>query len=1704
MRHKLQTANGGYAMLAVLLVLLSLLFVLAPFLATVNNAEETAARRVDQTAANLALDNAARLGKARLAATHRAWDSTPFSDGADELAVRNDLDAEFADMNGARWDLDVEDLSGRIDLDTAPPALIANLLGTATRLTAFMNEADERLEVSSTRGFPESGVLWVAGELIGYEGLEPNAFTGLNRGLGAEVEDEEVLPGPLPPVDAAAGSLVIDQRALAMAQWRIAGVGEGGEVGGRRDPRQLGSADRLAQVGDFVLDGDWGPDVVAALVDYGTVFGEWGAGPRWLAPARIRGPIIGGETMSIDVVEPRWFGPGTTIRVHGDGVSEFAIVRAVSPRNGRLYLDRPLVNDHNALEAVAEPLARRPVNVNTASLEVLEALFANVRLAGRNARITQAEARQIAEVIAQSRPFDGFEDFVERFVFPSAGIRPLPEDAPVVPEVFEEDGFFLSREDALAVYRNALMPNDITLEVSTMPLAFTARDVYSFDLRASVSAGSGIERLERVREEVHAVAPPGELLEVWVRQEDFDEELRLSRQAKGWNTGPLPTTRYDGFLGSDPAPRFRAHLGDQASLTEPSQGVDPFPGVFPDREEEGFVQALPSRISSVGMYNGHTLHFDWEEDSNLGRNLNEQPIELTTVDQRLGWTDPSSLGLLRPIHFSAWIRPRTSGGYLLDVVGNSQEADRVELFVEGDELVLQVRDGAGDHPDSLFEEVGEVRYPLDTGPGLPNDVWSHVLVDVRGNRPDQMLLMVDQRPAPTTPGLTRLSQGISASSSTIVVESTDGFPTNCVIKIGTELVEAQVLTPTSFAANHIETGPDAGFGGRLARERFSANGSTLPWVNEGLVKNTNFPAGTAVELYGYSAPLKTVASSGFGNLPAALGPFAVARAAGVVGGQSSKGDAIFWQPALSPDPLFLGTGIEGTSSQMTGIRLEAADFGRPVQEVMRAFSPSGGYALLVQLAGGVRIGTEAADFSTEGSPLFVQEVVHYSGWDGDVLLIDKRGSGCTELTNLAGTTVLQDHAFVFQWEDFTLTGTGELIKTIASWQTFVVPISIGVQGGSGTFGFPVPPIGGSEYAQITRTQDAEFTEWVRYDEVVSGELVRSDPAALTALGVVLGGGGGVAGGGSLDPPLPPTGGGGGTGGTGEESSGTSTPGGSQSGGFGGAIFESKSFTPPVTTALAGAFWDHEIGVEEDTQWPISRAVATQLRFRGVMGTFSHDQPQNALVLPVVRLQDAGFHGGLPGRGDKAFLFDFDPTAPGWPVTVHRAYRPRQYLSTSWVNAPSSEASPYQTTTGQEAITADVEAFSGDVFVAMQDRLQIPIAPGVGVALPGSNVPDIRQVSRLTKFPSGERPRLVDTTWIGIENVGGNAADAMVDEAAFLSSRFGLSTGGGDAVRGGGMVLRQSMSAGSANLFVSPFQLRVPYGLLPSNASLLSELPNDAGLLRIGDEILCFSDYDASTGEIQVAIGGRGMLGTQPREHAEGQIVQFLEFFPVSQLAANTQADAAELVLEDTNDFPDGGLVRIEEELIHHTRRFGSTLSMPRASSEPGARDADGAGVFRARFGTDAAQHPSGAPVVGHPFRHWDRWTLRSDAPELHYFGFNPSEPDAYWLRSFWNASYDRGGPYIGMLVRTDPSIPWDADPDVTEGLYLFDGGKMDSGGNPLGFQSDRVEARLFMSFRRGAYDVVDGLNPGWKIAPEVSAVGFELLAPGAVFERVWK
>ena len=166
-------------------------------------------------------------------------------------------------------------------------------------------------------------------------------------------------------------------------------------------------------------------------------------------------------------------------------------------------------------------------------------------------------------------------------------------------------------------------------------------------------------------------------------------------------------------------------------------------------------------------------------------------------------------------------------------------------------------------------------------------------------------------------------------------------------------------------------------------------------------------------------------------------------------------------------------------------------------------------------------------------------------------------------------------------------------------------------------------------------------------------------------------------------------------------------------------------------------------------------------------------------------------------------------------------------------------------------------------------------------------------------------------------------------------------------------------------------------------------------------------------------------------------------------------------------------------------------------------DGERAGLFRGRFGTEPAAHPAGTPVIVFPFRYWDRWAERADAPELHYFQFSIDQPQAYWLTGFFRAEeLGLGGPRLEALVRTDPRVPWDADPDLEDGLLRLESGMPEGAGNPLRLQADRVEARLFVRYPPGAFDAATGLSSEWKRAPRLELFGFEFLGPGATLWRV--
>ncbi|HED65712.1 MAG TPA: hypothetical protein ENJ09_09180 [Planctomycetes bacterium] len=1703
-------------MIAVLLVLMALFVLCAPFLLTVRNADRASTQAAERAAGRLALDAAARHARAQLEGSHATLDPTPYFDSEEELEVESTFAADFLDPRdpgGVMWDLDVRDDAGRVDLGSASPGVLANLLGLAARLTAPVEDDGTVLEVTAAGGFPDSGIAWLDAELLGYGARKNSSLENLVRGLGVRTDaDGAPLPcGPAPASGHELGAYVIDQSAFAIPLWRIRS---------REDGRfaRLDAIEQAARAVQYSISGTLSPNFLSILERTTSAQGDVGAGPTWVHGSALTGPITGepGEGCLLPVEDARHFNRWTTVRISNGRVSEYGIVRASNAK--RIRLMDPLGYDgFEPYETVIEPLARRPVNVNTASPEVLRALFLNLRLRGKSSRITEREADELVNVVVVSRPFDGFEDFLRRVVLPAAGWKALPPDAPVVPEVFAQSGAgdgeeggpppgFLDEDDARALYRNALDANDAELDFSTMPFSFTSRDVYRMDLRAAVNAPSGVERSRAGREEVDLIVPQDELLRLWARQEDFDDEPRLDGEAPFWMSGPEATTRFDRWFKSPWPPRARAHLGPfdvrvpaggSGAQTGAGQGDAEPDLTFPSREDDvAWIQLAPSREPDFqgGSVAGRVLHFDDEPKGLEGLDLATRTLR--GAPGEFGWTG----GNMGPVTFRGWIRPRSlvDGDRYLDLGGNFTDSDRISLLVEDGDLVLRVLDAMGDHPATSFKEVSEVRYSLTEGPGLGVDQWAHVDLQVSGNRPDQMHLFVDGRDSARTPGLTRLTANLNSAATRIPVESTEGFPERCVLRIGNELIEAIVEGKTSFRCVHESNGPNAGFGGRLARERYTA----APQQNMGVQgKDTDHPRGAAVQLYGYSLPLLTNVPSSSGRLTDALGGFAVGRVVTLVRNGNEEGDPITATDPNVPGISYrLGTGLSGETNAGVSIRIAAADPNRDIGEVMSAFSRDGGYAALLSRIYTLRTTPGAAAAGGEvsgdvnGYRIGGVEVIRYASVQGDQLLISGRGIGAPELPRLptpgraspGKLDVGGRSSFIFDWSKSDLSDAAERSRDLTE-QVLVIPISVGV-GSTSSFN---PPGGNSEFAQITRLgTDAGRTEWIRYDDIAPGGLlVRSAPDALRAANLAAHGGVGV-GTGQLDRPNGPGPG----------------PG---SGGGGPRLDPPRSYAlatrptpgPKPRAPLQGgnAFWHFALGEPEFEVEanPVTRAVASQFQFRGVLGTYSHDHPAGTVVLPVFQTVDEDETAGFPGRFDRVAFADRDSTTPVFYATVLHAHRPLEHTAYGYRIDESAEFGALDA--GTEVAEPESGMRTNVIYVALEEPLPVPFAPS---AIQG-RVVDTRTVTRMMAYPSGELPRAVGAVAVGGDVRSGGRSGAAVPSAVVDELSFAAANPAEQFIVLGGDLQSTRTSLSEDGDVLQTYGAIRATGADVRVLTPLNRLPNDAGLLRIGDEVLCYDSYDAKSGVVHLSPGGRGLLGTDPAAHARGESITFLSGWTVTDLASPLSADSAEIPLGSPDGFPSSGLVRIDDELIHYTSLQGGTLRMPRFSDEPGMRDGKGAGIFRGRFGTRPVAHAVGTPVILFPFRYWDRAPERADDPALAYYQFDLDQPGALWKKVFWDVEAPAaGGVRLEVLQRTDPSVPWDADPDTTPGLTLLNRGRIESGGNSIGVQADRVEWRVFARFDLGAFDPIAGLSHGWKATPRLVLFGTEYLAPSRVLRRV--
>ena len=1276
------------------------------------------------------------------------------------------------------------------------------------------------------------------------------------------------------------------------------------------------------------------------------------------------------------------------------------------------------------------------------------------------------------------------------------------------------------------------------LAYSTMPFSYTSRNVFELATRSSVNAPSGVERVSLASERVELVVPQKELFSVWARQEDFDEALRLTRRAPFWSTGPLATTRYD--LGTQPPSRRTAHFG--------TRGGQPFlPGalattgtdlgesatetiehVFASRESDSWVQLAPARVPETEPIRGRVLHFDNETRTLEGRYLPDETIRMGTFEGMVQWTGTGAPqnALMRAFSMSMWVQPRgLDDAVLLDVGDSNDEADRVWLGFEGGDLVLRVLDAYGDEPSTALKEQGEVRYALTDGngdPGLPADSWHHVQIDVRGNRGDQMTMLVNgQARGVRTLGLTRLTTSLDSDSGNITVESTEGFPDRGVLRIGNELIEYTTRSGSSFGAPHIVSGELAGFGGRGARVRYTLAGDgTLTGVPQLLAEYNELngiasahAVGTPVSLYGYSLPAATNVPAGGSTLAGDVGLYRVARVI-QVGNMSgpTNGDGI-------TAGFISVVGLEaGTHSRATDLFLADADNASATDlSFMDGFPEEGGYAAIVQ----TRWNGNGIDVSSiSNQPLGGVEVISYSRRTRNVLVGITRGNNLPNLRELGtpNDIIGGTRAFVTDWGFTADLNTGQPVATNPAWAVYVVPLSIPVPSSGDLTGLPYPQPGQSEFGQLLRMNtEAEFTEWFRYDELASAgssvHAVRDRPTALLSAYTTIVGG----------RPLRAI--------AGDDTDGDGQGDGSDGGGgpIGDGLRdgetgderterrEASAPAPAVAAApqsggtAAGTQWQTQLGANEMEPFGLSQAVNAALRFRGVMGTQVHAHRAGTQVLPVIRTRDRGPDRGRPGRYDQIFLGGSagDFADIGFPAQVHRAHLPARespVYGYTW-QATGAVSTGVGTTVISE--TAENEyPIDGWVYFALNAPAPTPLAPADDGRDLDTVPSDSRLRPRFSKFPSGERPRLPTALGIGSgfsSDVNSRVPSAVVDEIVFGTPEFGRD-GTDFTLQGAQLVLDAPLGQNANNIEVVEQGVRIAGGrVFPPNYSAIDGLPTNGGLLRIGDEILAYENADASLGVLTVATSGRGLLGTVAQPHEAGEPVTFLEFWPVTILSGPVSASDGTLPVTDLSGFPFAGTLRIDDELVHYTRPRQGSFEMPRSSTVPGRMDEQGDGIFRGRFGTAAASHAAGVAVIGHPFRYWDRWSDRADAPELAYFGFEVEQPSAWWqgLNFEWEPS-GSGGAQIGVLQRTDSDVPWDADPGLEEHLRVLWEGDEGGGLVPMALQADRVEWRVFARYNPNAFDPLGGLSHGWKETPRFRRLAVGFVAPNQVLRSVSK
>lgn len=466
--------------------------------------------------------------------------------------------------------------------------------------------------------------------------------------------------------------------------------------------------------------------------------------------------------------------------------------------------------------------------------------------------------------------------------------------------------------------------------------------------------------------------------------------------------------------------------------------------------------------------------------------------------------------------------------------------------------------------------------------------------------------------------------------------------------------------------------------------------------------------------------------------------------------------------------------------------------------------------------------------------------------------------------------------------------------------------------------------------------------------------------------------------------------------------------------------------------------------------------------------------------------------------------------PGDRVTVATAAGPQEEMRIHLVRVEQ----PY-------IIFIDVDTVAATVWIAPEEppggRYDFTESEADGIL---AGTVDTRRVTRLLKFPSGELPTDLGDELTICGRSEGRASPAFLDELWFPPDRDGSWYRVG---RGSSAAERYEYSLRGWYLFpidsitmVEPDDEGIPIHQRPTSANTdglpVDGLPEDGGVVRIGDELVIYDHLDTAGGMLEGCR--RGAFGTEPALHGFDERVTVMDAAVVGFLADGLSASGPEITLGDASRFPDAGWLRIGGEILGYTGKSGNTLFMPEKLPEKGDPGRTREGLFRGRFGTTAAGYEAGEPVILFPVRHPDRHVFEGAHPQASALILRKEVTGALMKRLAWDENLPEGTE-LEVTARFDGTPDWDSEkvydvsakkPDdgdekafkASPKSYLF---RFDDphGENRLMIQADRIEIRFAFRYAGGAFEWdADDPPDGWKASPWVKAVRVEYLAPSSV------